>query len=152
MKSRLLLYQQTPVYAWWFKSLLGGILAFTFILGLALIPTDINGTWVCLGATLFEALLFWVIIPRRYCIYEDRLTIQLGGPFSLNIPLVDIKEARTASAYHAFGYWGIRFATSTSGVVEIVRRRGMNVIISLADADEFLGNLHQACRSLPVPE
>jgi hypothetical protein len=148
MKSRILLYQQTPVYAWWLKLLLGGILALTLILGLALIPVDIIGASVCLGVTLFDALLFWAIIPRRYCIYEDRLTIQLGGPLAFSVPLSSIKEAKRASSYYAIGYWGIRFTTSTSGVVEIVRLKGINVVISLPDPDAFLEELERARRSI----
>jgi hypothetical protein len=148
MKSRILLYQQSPVYAWWLKLLLGGILALTLILGLALIPVDITGAWVCLGVTLFDALLFWVIVPRRYCIYEDRLSVRLGGPFTFDVSLASIKEAKRVSSYYAIGYWGIRFTTSTSGVVEIVLRKGINVVISLADPDAFLDELERARRSL----
>jgi hypothetical protein len=148
MKSRILIYQQTPLYAWWFKLLLGGIMAFTLILGLSLIPRDITGAWVCLGVTLFDGLLFWVIVPRRYCIYEDRLSIKLGGPFAFDVSLASIQEAKRVSSYYAIGYWGVRFTTSTSGVVEIVRRKGINVVISLADPDAFLEELERARRSL----
>jgi hypothetical protein len=148
MKSPVLLYEDKPKYDLWLKLLLGGILAFTLVLGLAISSADITGTWVCLGATLFEVLLFWSITPRRYQIYQDRLRIQLGWPFAFNIALSSIKEAKKAPAYNAFAYWGIRFATSASNLVEIVRRGGMDIIISVADADTFLEQLDQA-RQLP---
>ncbi len=37
------------------------------------------------GITLFDALLFKVILPRQYQIFEDRLRILMGGPFAINI-------------------------------------------------------------------
>jgi hypothetical protein len=151
MKSRILLYQQTPAYSWWLKLILGGILALTFILGLVLISIDITGALAFLGVTLFDALLFWVIMPRRFCIYEDRLSIKLGGPLAFDVSLASIKGAKRASSSYVIGYWGLRFATSTSGVVEIVRCKGMNVVISLTDPDAFLDELERARRSLATP-
>ena len=78
-------------------------------------------------------------MPQRLLIYEDRLVIKLGGPFNVNVPFADIKEAKLTTARKVFMYWGSRFATSTSGVTEIIRRKSMNIIISPVDADMFLG-------------
>ena len=75
------------------------------------------------------------------------MKILLGGPFALNIPLVDISEVRLASGREAFIYWGIRFATSTSGIVEIVRRRGLSVVISPLNPDMFVEQANRALES-----
>jgi hypothetical protein len=148
MKSTILLYEDKPKYDLWMKFLLAGIPAVTLITGLATKNIDITGTWVLLGTTAFIGLLFWAILPRSYQIYEDRFRIQLGAPFGLNIPLASIQQATKATGYYAFAYWGIRFATSTSNVVEIKRRQGMNVIISPSNVDDFLEQLSQAQKSL----
>ena len=99
---------------------------------------------------VFMALLFAAIIPRRFQIYEDRLRIQLGGPISFNIPLKHIEEARHGASSDILFYWGIKFGTSTSNVVEIVRNKGMNVIITPAHFHEFLNQLNRAVH--PEPE
>jgi len=142
-----MVYEDTPRYDSWLKLLLGSVLALTLILGFVLLPTDIGAAWVMFAVTLFDALLFKAILPRRYQIFQDRARIVLGGPFALNILLSDISEARLAPGGRAFIYWGIRFATSSSGVVEIVRKKGMNVVISPANADMFLEQLNRALKA-----
>ena len=125
---------------------MGGVLALTFILGVVFLFEDVGAAWVMFGVTLFDVLLFKAVLPQRYQIFQNRLKIVLGGPFALNIPLSNIKDARPASSRKAFVYWGHRFATSSSGVVEIVRSRGMGVVISPANSDMFLKQLNQALK------
>jgi len=139
-----LLYEDTPRYDFWLKLILGSVLALTLILGFVLLPTDIVVACVMFGVTLLDALLFKAILPRRFQIFQDRVRVVLGGPLALNIPLSDIREARSVSGSTAFAYWGLRFATSTQGIVEIVRKAGMSLVISPANADTFLEQLNQA--------
>ena len=141
-----MVYEDTPRYDSWLKLLLGSVLALTLILGFVLLPTDIGAAWVMFAVTLFDALLFKAILPRRYQIFQDRVRIVLGGPFALNIPLSDISEARSAPGSRAFIYWGIRLATSSSGV-EIVRKKGLSLVISPANADMFLEQLNRALKA-----
>ena len=142
-----LVYEDTPRYDFLLKLILGGVLALTFILGVILFFEDIRVAWVMFGVTLFDALLFKAILPRRFQIFEDRLKILLGGPFSINILLSNIAEVKSASSREVFAYWGIRFATSTSNVVEVVRKKGLNLIISPRNDDMFLEQLNQALQS-----
>jgi hypothetical protein len=144
VKSPILLYEDKPKYDRWLKLIMIGMPAVFFIAALALITVDINATWALLGDTAFVGLLFWTIMPRSYRIYADRLTIQLGSPFAMNVPLESIQSAGKASSYYAMAYWGVRFATSISNVVEIKHRRGMNVIISPTDPNGFLEHLNEA--------
>jgi hypothetical protein len=148
MKSTILLYEDKPKYDVWMKCIIVGIPAFVLIVGLVTKNVDITGTWVLFGTTVFLVLLFWSILPRNYKIYTDRFVIQLGWPFAVNVSLESIKEAGKASPYYAFAYWGIRFATSISNVVEIQRWKGMNIIISPSDADRLLEQLSRAQMSL----
>ena len=144
MKTDILLYEDTPEYDSWLKLILGGVLALTFILGVVFISQDTEAALVMFGVTVFDALLFKAILPRRFQIFEDRLKILLGGPFAINIPLSNIAEVKTVSGSKVFAYSGIRFATSTKCVVEIVSRKGMNLVISPKNDDMFLELLNQA--------
>ena len=139
-----LVYEDKPKYAFWLKILLGGILALTFILGVVLISEDITAASAVFGVTLFDALLFKLILPQRFQILSDRLKIVLGGPFALNIPLSHITDARSLSGIKVFFYWGIRFATSSNHTIEIVREKGSNLVISPTNDDMFLEQLNKA--------
>jgi hypothetical protein len=142
-----LIYEDTPKYDLWLKFILGGVLALTLILGVILIYRDTEAAIAMFGITGFDALLFKAILPRRFQIFEDRLKILLGGPFSINILLSNIAEVKSASSREVFAYWGIRLATSTSNVVEVVRKKGLNLIISPRNDDMFLEQLNQALQS-----
>lgn len=142
-----MIYEDTPKYDLWLKLILGGVLALTLILGVILIYRDTEAAIAMFGITGFDALLFKAILPRRFQIFEDRLKILLGGPFSINILLSNIAEVKSASSREVFAYWGIRFATSTSNVVEVVRKKGLNLIISPRNDDMFLEQLNQALQS-----
>ena len=144
MTVSVLVYEDKPRYDLWLKVVLGGVLALTLVLGFVFLTVDIIGSWVMFGTTLFDALLFKAILPRRFQIFEDRVRILLGNPFALNIPLADISEVHPASGREAFIYWGIRFATSSSGVIEIVRRKGLSVVISPLNPDLFLEQAYRA--------
>jgi len=143
------LYEDIPRYDFWLKFILGGILALTFILGIILISEDTEAALAMFGITLFDALLFKAILPRRYQIFEDRLRILMGGPFAINISFSNIEEAKLASGRKAFAYRGLRLATSTHHVVEIVRKKGLNLVISPRNDDMFLEQLNQARQLQP---
>jgi len=144
MRTNILVYEDTPKYDFWLKFILGGVLALTFILGVIFIEQDTEAAVAMFGITLFDALLFRAVLPKRYQIFEDRLKIIMGGPFAINIDFSNIEEAKPASGRKAFAYGGLRFATSIHNIVEIVRRKGLNIVISPNNADMFLEQLNQA--------
>ncbi len=146
-QESFLLYEDTAEYDLWLKLLLGGILAFTLVMGFFLLSVDKIGAYIFLGVTVFDALLFYAILPKRYQIWTDRVRIALGRPLAVNIPLATIKEARPAPGSKAFAYWGVRFATSLKNVVEIVRHRGLNFVISPSNRDLFLERLAEALKA-----
>jgi len=139
-----LLYEDKPKYDTWLKALLGGVLALPFILGLILISVNIGEALTLFGVALFEIILFGLILPRRFQILNDKLRIVLGGPFAVNIPLSDIIDVRSRTGIKAFVYLGIRFATSANHTVEIVRHKGLNIVISPTMDDGFIKQLNQA--------
>ena len=144
MKTNSPLYEDTPEYDFWLKFILGGILALTFILGIIFILENTEAAAVMFGITLLDALLFKAILPRRFQIFEDRLRILLGGPFAINIPFSNIAEAKPASRRKLMIYSGLRLATSAYHVVEIIRKEGLNLVISPAHDDMFLEQLNRA--------
>ena len=145
-KEVYLLHEDAAEYDSWLKLILGGTLSFTLLLGVYLLYVDRTGALVCFGVTVFDALLFYAILPQRYQIWTDRVRIALGRPFSINLPLSTISEARPASGIKAFAYLGARFATSSKTVVEIVRHRGWNFVISPSNRELFLERLAEALR------
>ncbi|MFC1958864.1 PH domain-containing protein [Chloroflexota bacterium] len=139
-----LFYEDKPKYDVWIKVLLVGVVALTFILGIVQISVDTKEALTVFGTVLFEIILFRMILPRRFQILSDKLRIVLGGPFAINIPLSDIEEVRSRTGIKAFVYFGVRFATSSSHTVEIIRKKGLNMVISPTNDDEFIKQLNQA--------
>ena len=139
-----LLYEDKPKYDVWIKVLLGGVVAYTFILGLVQIYENGREALTVFGVVLFEIILFRMILPRRFQILSDKLRIVLGGPLAINIPISDIEEVRSRTGIKAFVYFGVRFATSSSHTVEIIRKKGLNMVISPTNDDEFIKQLNQA--------
>jgi hypothetical protein len=143
-RSAILLYQDRPKYDFWLKLVVAGTLVITLIPSVAFIYLSAELAWTLLGLTLFDGLLFYAIIPRRFQLYEDRFRVVLGAPFALNIRYGNIEEIRTASTEEVFVYWGLRFATSTKNPIEIVRNKGLNMIITPSDKDMFMEQFEQA--------
>jgi len=140
-----LLYEDTARTDAWLKLMLGGILVMFLVLGGVLLFQDKEDAFEMFGIAVFYALLFKLVMPRRYQIYSDKVRIVLGWPLAWNIPFITIKEVRSASGAKAFAYSGVRFATSSKNVVEIRRSRGCNVVISPYNKEIFL---EQASRAL----
>ena len=139
-----LLYEDKPKYDVWIKAILGGVVVLTFIMGINQISIDTKEAFSVFGVVLFEIILFGIILPRRFQILSDKLRIVLGGPFAINIPLSGIKEVRSRTGIKAFIYFGVRFATSSSHTVEIIRKKGLNMVISPTNDEEFIKQLNQA--------
>jgi hypothetical protein len=139
-----LIYQSPSPVDLSLKIVLAGCVVIDLAIAIWLSQVDITGTWLMLGTGVFLALLFYFIFPKKYQVYEDRIKIVLGGPFAINVPFVTIKEIRPAPAVKGSVYGGIKFVTNSKNIVEIVRKKGMGIIISPADRDTFLQQVNQA--------
>lgn len=95
------------------------------------------------GLTL---VTLWAVIPRRYEVGQTELRV-VTGAFTHRVPYETIAEVRPGKWYQTLGYAGVRYATSGSTAVEVRRSRGMNLVISPADRDEFLRELRRAMES-----
>jgi hypothetical protein len=143
----MILHEEPAEYTSWFK-LLFLIPSGLFIGALVLaFNQESEASLVLAGDGAFFILLFYFIMPRRYQIYQDKLRIVLGAPFAINIPLSRIKEVKHSSGMKAWVYSGVRFATSTRYVIEIVRNKGLNYVISPQNGDVFREQLNRAMKS-----
>ena len=115
-------------------------------IGIILIPEDWEGAIAMLSGALFVIFLFYLVLPRKYQIFEDKLRILLGWPLHHDIPLVNISNSQITSARKVFAYQGIRFATSSKSVVEIIRKRGLNIVISPTNGPLFVNRLNEVCK------
>lgn len=143
MESQQVVFEDKPVYDKLNKYLIGGILAVPLIVAIVLLTQDILGAAIMFGITVFDAILFWCILPKRFLAYEERLKIVLGGPFSYTIPFRDIINVRQATKDMAWVYWGLRLGTSQKFQVEIERKNGLGVIISPSMENDFIEQLNQ---------
>lgn len=151
MESQQVVFEDGPVYDKLNKYLVGGIIAIPLIIAIVLLTQDILGATIMFGVTVFDAILFWCILPKRFLVYEDRLKIVLGGPFSYTIPFRDITNVRQATKDMAWVYWGLRLGTSQKYQVEIDRKNGLGVIISPSMENEFIERLNQARENYREP-
>jgi hypothetical protein len=142
MESQLVVFEDKPVYDKLNKYLIIGIIAIPLIVAIILLTQDILGAGIMFGVTVFDAILFWCILPKRFLVFEDRLKIVLGGPFSYTIPFRDIVEVKQATKDMAVIYWGMRLGTSLKFQIVIERKNGLSVLISPSREGEFIEQLN----------
>ena len=141
-----LIHQENAEYNAWMRLIYlipAGLLIGALI---GLYYQEMEALWVLLGDAVFISVLFYFIFPRQYQIYDDKLRIVLGRPFRIDIRLDGIQEVRHTQGYKAHVYSGLRFATSSRYVIEIVKKKGMNYIISPQHGELFLQQLTQAAK------
>jgi hypothetical protein len=136
-----LLYEDRPRYGLWLKILLWGFIAVMLITAITTFDSNREDALALIGTAVFIVLVFWAVMPRKYCIYEDRIKIVMGVPFSISVRFDVIEYAGKPRGKLTVG---INFVTSFRNTVEIVKKRGMNVNISPGDREAFLENLNDA--------
>lgn len=136
-----LLHEDKPHYSIWLKIILWFTIA--LVLGSALMTFDSNRneSFGMIGTALFIVLIFWAVMPRKYCIYDNKIVIEMGSPFSVTIRFDTIKYAGAPRGKFTVG---VNFVTSFGNIVEIDRKKGMTVNISPRNREFFLDNLKRA--------
>ena len=151
MESQQIIFEDKPVYDRFNKYMVGIILTIPLVIAIVLLTQDTLGAAIMFGVTVFDAILFWCILPKRFVVYEDRLKIVLGGPFSYTIPFRDIVQVQQATKDKAFVYWGMRLGTSLKFQVEIKRKNGLSVLISPAMENDFIEQLNEVRKNYVEP-
>jgi len=103
-----------------------------------------------ISGSLLIMFLFYLVLPKKYQIFEDKLKILLGWPLHIDLSLANISDSQITTGRKVFAYWGIRFATSSKSVVEIIRKRGLNIVISPSNALLFVDRLNEACKQQQI--
>ena len=136
-----LLYQDKPRYGIFLKLI--RMIPVAFLVGSLYfwLSGDNSGCLVLLTQAFIFGLLFWIVFPREYQVYEDHLRIVLGTPFSVKVGFQNIKLIRITSRTGLTA----NFVTKiTKSYVEIAQKRGLSIAISPTDSDAFVENANQA--------
>lgn len=137
-----LLYEDEPVYDLFLKLIIVlvpvGLLAASFSLWSSGEP---SGSLALLAETLLISLIFWIVFPRRYQIYEDHLRIVLGGPFTVKIGFERIRSVEVTSRT----FLTVNFTTRVRNTyVRIVKKNGLSIAITPKSNDPFVDNANRA--------
>ena len=138
----LLLYQDEPAYGRILKLIIFVVPVMLLTLGMYLwLSGEGDGSLALLVEAFLVVLVFWVVFPRRYQVYEDHMRIVLGGPFAVKIGFDRIAAIEVTSRT-AFT---VNFATRiTKTYVIIVRKHGLSIAITPRSNDLFVDNAMQA--------
>jgi hypothetical protein len=136
------IYEDSPHYDIWMRGIM--VLPVFFILWGAyyFFTGEVAAATGMLATALLMGALYWAIFPRKYQILDEKLKIVLGGTFAFNVPFDNLELAEKPEGVNL----GINFVTTflSRHVVEIKRKKGMNVNISPDKRDLFLENLNKA--------
>jgi len=118
-----LIYEDKAAYDTWLKVVLMAVLAIPTMLAISRIVRNAEEGLTGFGILLFITILFRIILPRRFHVYDDKLRILLGGEsFAFNIFPSDIREVNLPKGIKAFLYTRLRFVTSANHTIETDRR------------------------------
>lgn len=139
-----MLYQDEPAYGLLLKLIIVMVPVILLAASIYLWSSGEKSDGLALLAeAFFIGLIFWVIFPRRYQVYEDRLRIVLGGPFAVNIGFEQIKIIEVTSRMALT----VNFATKmTKAYVRIVKKHGLSIAITPKSNESFVDNANRALR------
>ena len=117
--------------------------------GFLVAADEFQRAWLMLGVTEIALLALWSGLPRAFELWPDRIRIALGWRWGLNIPLITIEEVMPAPGVAAWFRLGAMFATSFKTPVQIKRTKGMTIVLSPDNLEEFIGCVRKALATAP---
>jgi hypothetical protein len=141
-----LIYQDSARYDWWIKLVLGVAVAAPLVAGLSLLSSVPEAALPMFGIALFDGLLFGLLMPRRYQVFQDGIRLVLGGPFHIDLPFRSLQAVQPVSRRSSVFRMGVSFTTSFRGIVEIVLRGRMTYYIVPVNSRQFIELANQAMR------
>ncbi|MFH0769472.1 MAG: PH domain-containing protein [Chloroflexota bacterium] len=138
----LLLYEDEPAYSSLLKLIIvifpvGLIVASIYLWS----SGESSGGLALLFEALFISLIFWIVFPHRYQVYEDHLRIVLGGPFAVKIGFERIKTVEVTRRMALT----VNFATKLAMTyVIIVKKNGLSIAITPKSNESFVENANRA--------
>lgn len=135
----------------WINAFIVAMVVLEVVLLVGLFAADLmplGGVVALLLTVAAIALLIWVILPRSFEVYDDRLVIVFPW-WRWNIGMDSIELVREGKGYQAYGYFGVRFASAPGKSVEIRRRNSNlfkrpNLIVSPDDRSLFVTEMNAA--------
>ena len=126
-------------YDEWLRAIIVGVPLLILVLGgISSAQGEALEAVILFASTAFVLGVFWAVLPRRLEVWTDRIRIVMGWPFRFNVPSDTVSEIRSARARDALVYSGLRFSPSVRTPVEVRRTRGINVVVSPHDRQQFL--------------
>jgi hypothetical protein len=113
------------------------------------VPDEALEIWLVVVISLATIVFIWIILPRRYEVWPDRLRIVFPLTLHWDLGFDTIASPRVARSYEPYAYNGLRFATAPGQAITL-ERRGQRllgrpgIVISPVDREAFLKQLEQA--------
>jgi len=107
-----------------------------------------------IGLFLIIPLALFLILPRRFCVYSDRLVLHLGCRISKTIEWAEIVavEPLPDGLCGAVCIAGIKLITALSGRLRIVKRSSWDIYIAAKDSAGLLHAIRNAmCPGHQIP-
>jgi hypothetical protein len=138
----VLVYEDEPEYGLLLKLIMVGTPGLLLAVSIYLWSSgERSGGLALLAETFIIGLIFVVVFPRSYQVYEDHIRIVLGGPFSVKVGFDAIKTVRVTRSLT----FSVNFVTRMAGShVEIVKKRGLSFAITPRAGDLFVENANLA--------
>ena len=136
-----LVYEDKARYDAWVKAVVALPFGIILITAIFLYPREPEEALGMLFTAILVIIVYWIVMPRKFCIMSDNVKVVLGNPFSFRIPFRNIKEAREPKGHFTAG---INFAPSSKTVVELIMKHGLRINISPYNRQLFLENLDKA--------
>ncbi len=138
----LLLYQEDPAYGLVLKIILPVVPLLLFGSAIYLqLRREEAGAAVLFGEAAFVGFILWLVFPRKYRVYEDHLSVALGGPISLNIPFERVVSVQITNRTALT----VNFVTTIARTyVLIIRKGALSVAITPKSYEAFVQNANLA--------
>jgi hypothetical protein len=140
----LVLYHDEPEYGLSLKIIFAGI-AVGLVAGSFYLFSqgeDQGGMVLLFELFLISAIIFGVF-PRSYRIYEDHLSIVMGGPFSIKVPFDKVMSIEIPGRFKLT--FGVNLVTRMTGKhVAIIQKYGPAISITPKDSEVFVENANRA--------
>jgi len=99
------------------------------------------GAIVLFAAAPFVLVVYWMVLPRKVFILQDKLRLKFGQ-FFWNVPFETIESVKASRGIAVWSYCSSITCYSTQ--IEIVRKNRGNIRISPSNRDQFLDYVNRA--------
>jgi hypothetical protein len=135
-----LVYESKAAYDTWLKIVLAFPPVLLIIETYFLARESTEDLLIMIATLAFLSIIYYLVLPRGYRIYNDKVAVLLGQPCSFSINFATIKSA---DRLKGIGF-GVNYAGSGRNTITLHRKKRMDVNIAPVDPDIFLSNLEKA--------